>query len=61
VIRIFDERPNIFIKDEPILPSERLLHKDYDHNGSVAENKSLVLSFKMLGVKTNCLELASHG
>jgi hypothetical protein len=30
------QRPRIFIRDKPILSSERMLHKDYDRNGSVA-------------------------
>jgi hypothetical protein len=30
-----DERPSIFIRDKPILSSERMLHKDYDRKGSV--------------------------
>jgi hypothetical protein len=41
-----------------IVSSERMLHKDYDRKGSVAkkkskENKTLVMSLKRLGAKTN--------
>jgi hypothetical protein len=33
---------------------ERMLHEDYDHKGSVAKKKkTLVLSLKRLGAKTN--------
>jgi hypothetical protein len=35
VIRTLDERPSIFIRDKPILSSEKMLHKDYDCKGSV--------------------------
>jgi hypothetical protein len=35
MIRTLDERPNIFIRDKPISSSEGMLHKDYDHRGSV--------------------------
>jgi hypothetical protein len=34
-IRTFDERQSIFIRDKPIFPSERMLHKGYDRKGSV--------------------------
>jgi hypothetical protein len=39
--------------DKPIFSSERMLHKDYDHEGSVEEIKSLVVNLKGLGAKTN--------
>jgi hypothetical protein len=39
-------------RDKPMLSSERLLHKDYDRMGSV-NKKSLVVSLKGLGAKTN--------
>jgi hypothetical protein len=55
VIRTFDKRPGIFIRDKPFFSSERMLHKDYDRNGSVGKKKSLVLSLKGLGAKTNRL------
>jgi hypothetical protein len=46
--------PSIFIRDEPILWSERMLHKDNDHKCSVAKKyKTLVMSLKRLGAKTN--------
>jgi hypothetical protein len=41
----------IFIRDTPILSSERMLPKDYDHKGSVRKN--LVVSLKGLDAKTN--------
>jgi hypothetical protein len=34
-------RPSIFIRDKPILPSERMLHKDYYRMGSVEKRKDL--------------------
>jgi hypothetical protein len=55
VIRTLDERPSIFIRNKPILSSERVFHKDYDRKGSVAKKKSLVVIFKGLGTKTNRL------
>jgi hypothetical protein len=45
-------RPSLFIRDKPILSSERMLNKDYDRKGSVAKT-SLVVSLKGHGVKTN--------
>jgi hypothetical protein len=47
------QRPSIFIRDKPILSSERMLHKDYDCKGSVAKEKTLIMSLKRLGAKTN--------
>jgi hypothetical protein len=44
-IRTLDERPSIIIKDTPIISSERMLHKEYYHKGSV-EKKSLVVGLK---------------
>jgi hypothetical protein len=38
-------RPSIFIRDKPIILSERMLCKDYDGKGSVGEKKYLVVSF----------------
>jgi hypothetical protein len=29
------DNPSIFIREKPILSSERILHKDYDRKGSV--------------------------
>jgi hypothetical protein len=44
----------MFIRDTPIFSSEGVLHKDYDHKGSVAKiEKTLVTSLKRLGAKTN--------
>jgi hypothetical protein len=54
-VRTLDRRPSIFIRDKLIFFSERVLHKDYDRNGSVEEKKSLVVSLKGLGAKTNLL------
>jgi hypothetical protein len=51
-IRTLDKRPNIFIREKPILSSERMLYKDYDRKGSVAK-KSVVVGLKGLGAKTN--------
>jgi hypothetical protein len=34
-MHIFDKRPSIFIRDKPILSSDRMLHKEYDHKDSV--------------------------
>jgi hypothetical protein len=47
VIRTLGERPSIFIRDKPIFSSERGLHKDYGHKGSVEKRTSLVMSFKL--------------
>jgi hypothetical protein len=47
----FDEWPDIFIGDKPMFSSERMLLRDCDHKGSV--EKTLVLSLKGLGAKTN--------
>jgi hypothetical protein len=41
----------IFMRDKPILSSERMLHKDYDRRGSVAKI-SVAASLKGLGTKT---------
>jgi hypothetical protein len=43
---------NIFIRDKPILSSERMLHEDYDNKDSVAEEK-MVVRHKRLGAKRN--------
>jgi hypothetical protein len=48
-----DERPSIFIREKPILSSERVLPKDCDCKGSVGKKKSLVMSLKGLGSKKN--------
>jgi hypothetical protein len=42
------QRPSIFIRGKPIISSERMLHKNYGHNASAAEKKSLVGSLKRL-------------
>jgi hypothetical protein len=46
------DRSSIFIREKPILRSERMLHKDYYRKGSV-EKKSLVVGLKGLDAKTN--------
>jgi hypothetical protein len=46
-----DERPGMFIRDKPILSSERMLHKVYQRRSSV--EKSLVVGLKGLDAKTN--------
>jgi hypothetical protein len=33
--RTLDEKPSIFIRDNPIFSSDRMLHKVYDRKGSV--------------------------
>jgi hypothetical protein len=45
-------RPAASVNDRPILPSERMLHKDYNCKCSV-ERKILVVGLKRLGTKTN--------
>jgi hypothetical protein len=52
-IRTLEERPSIFIRDNLIFSSERMLHKDYYRKCSVEEKTSLVVSLKGLGAKTN--------
>jgi hypothetical protein len=47
-----DEIPSIFMRDEPIFSSERMLHKDYYRRSSV-EKKNLVVGLKGLDAKTN--------
>jgi hypothetical protein len=39
-------------KRKPILSSQKMLHEDYDYEGSV-EKKSIIVSLKGLGTKTN--------
>jgi hypothetical protein len=51
-ILTFDEKSSIFIGDNPIFSSERMLHKDYDRNGSV-EKKFWSWGSKRLHAKTN--------
>jgi hypothetical protein len=47
------QRPSLFIRDKPILSSERMLLKDYNHIDSVSKKeKSLVVSLKELGTMT---------
>jgi hypothetical protein len=52
-IHTLDERPNIFITDQPIFLSERMLHKDYYRKDSVGKKRSLVVRLKGLDAKTN--------
>jgi hypothetical protein len=48
------KRQRLFIIDKPTLPAEKMIHKDYNRKGSVAKKKkSLVVSVRGLGVKTN--------
>jgi hypothetical protein len=35
ICAILDKRPSIFISDNPIFSSERMLHKDYNHKGPI--------------------------
>jgi hypothetical protein len=46
------QRPSIFIRDKPIISSERMLHKDYDLKGWVAK-ENLWSNLKWLGAKMN--------
>jgi hypothetical protein len=34
-----DKWASIFMRDKPILSSERMLHMDYDHKGSIGKKK----------------------
>jgi hypothetical protein len=45
--------PASVVNNRPILSSERMLHKEYDHKGSVETKKSLVMRLKGLGAKKN--------
>jgi hypothetical protein len=47
-----DEIPSIFVRDKPILSSERMLLKEY-YRRSSAEKKNLVVVLKGLDAKTN--------
>jgi hypothetical protein len=51
---VHDERRSVFIRDKPIISSERMLDKDYYSKSSV-EKKNLVESLKGLVAKTNRL------
>jgi hypothetical protein len=42
------------MRNKPIFSSERMLHKDYDREGSV-EKKSFIVSLKGLDAKMNWL------
>jgi hypothetical protein len=44
--------PAAIAKDEPILSSERMLHKDYERSVQLGK-KNLAVSLKGLGAKTN--------
>jgi hypothetical protein len=52
-IRTLDEKPSTFIRDKPF-SSERMLHEDY-YARVKFENKSLDVSLKGPGAKTNWL------
>jgi hypothetical protein len=47
--------PAAIINDRPILPLERMLHKDYNRKCSVRKLNYCVVSVKGLGAKTNWL------
>jgi hypothetical protein len=49
-ISTLDERPRIFIRDKPILSSERMLHMDCYRKGSV--ERTLEMSLKGFDAKT---------
>jgi hypothetical protein len=40
-MRYLHERPSIFIREKPILSSERMLHKYYDRKSSVGKISDL--------------------
>jgi hypothetical protein len=48
-----DEIPNIFVREEPIFSSERMLHKDYYRRSSAKKKKKLVVGLKGLDAKMN--------
>jgi hypothetical protein len=50
------QRPSLFIRDKPILSSERMLRKKYDDKNSIA-TKPLAISFKRLGAKMKGLAI----
>jgi hypothetical protein len=51
---MLDERASTFIRDKSIFSSERMLHMDYYHKGSVEKNKrSLVVCLKGPDAKMN--------
>jgi hypothetical protein len=43
-------KPSLFIKEKPIISSERMLHKDYGHKGSVAKKKETPTAHEPQGV-----------
>jgi hypothetical protein len=45
--------PAAIANDRPILSSERMLYKVYDHRCSIEKKNMLAVSFKGLGAKTN--------
>jgi hypothetical protein len=55
-IRTLDERPSIFIRDNPIFSSEKMLRyiNDYYRKSSVRK-KSVVVCLKRPGAKMKCL------
>jgi hypothetical protein len=50
-IRTLDDRPSIFIRNTPILSSERMLYKGFATR--VKLKKNLVVGLKELDAKTN--------
>jgi hypothetical protein len=50
VICTLDERPSIFIRDKPTFSSERMLHEDYGHKGSVEKNLWLWISRGLMAI-----------
>jgi hypothetical protein len=49
------ERPSLFIRDNPIFSSEKMLRKDYYRKSWVEKKKSLVVGLKGLHGETNWL------
>jgi hypothetical protein len=46
--------PSIFIRDKPILTSERMLRRIMTVRVQLPKNNTVVVSLKRLGAKTNC-------
>jgi hypothetical protein len=51
-VHLTKAKRSLLIRDKPILSSEKMLHKDYGHKGSVAKKNSGG-ELEGLGVKTN--------
>jgi hypothetical protein len=49
VKRTLDKRPSMFIREKPVLSSERMLHKNYDRKGSVEKIPGRGSQGKLIG------------